>query len=164
MLRLLWERVRPPRLLVWITPELALGPALSSDRFRLLTKAGIGGVIDARAEASDDEGDLAKRGIHFLHLPVGDYRAPSPVQLATASEWTLGQFAEDRKVYLHCRSGIGRSPCIACAILMAVGYSLPDAYAAVRRERPWAILSESQRTALDEFDATLRARATTERR
>jgi protein-tyrosine phosphatase len=156
MLRRLWERLRPPRLLVWITPELALGPAPSKDRLRLLTKTGIGSVLDARSEASDDVAQLARHGLHFLHLPVDDYRAPSQEQLTTAAAWTLAQFAEGRKVYLHCRSGIGRSPCIACAILMAIGYSLSDAYAAVRRERPWATLSESQRAALEEFDATRR--------
>jgi protein-tyrosine phosphatase len=158
MLRQLWERLHPPKLLAWITPEMAIGPALSKERLRLLTKAGIGSVLDARREASDDEAELARLGLRFLHLPVDDYGAPSQEQLATAAEWTLAQFAQGRKVYLHCRSGIGRSPCIACAILMAIGYPLPDAYAAVRRKRRWATLSESQRAALEEFDATRRRR------
>ena len=155
MLRQLWERLRPPRLLVWITPELALGPALSKDRLRLLTRAGIGSVLDIRSEASDDEAELARHGLHFLHLPVDDRHAPSQEQLTSAAGWTLAEFAAGRKVYLHCRSGIGRSPCVACAILMAIGYSLSDAYAAVRRERPWATLSESQQGALEEFEAGL---------
>jgi len=159
MLRGLWERVRPPRLMVWITPELALGPAPSKDRIRLLAKAGIESVLDVRGEASDDEAELAKHGLRFLHLPVDDFRAPSQEQLAAAVEWTLAEFAAGRKVYLHCRSGIGRSPCVACAVLMAIGYSLPGAYTAVRRERPWATLSESQQAALAEFDASLRQRS-----
>jgi protein-tyrosine phosphatase len=157
MLRRLWERLRPPRLLVWITPDLAIGPAVSKKRFHLLSKAGIGSVIDARSEASDDESELARHGLRFLHLPVDDYRAPSQEQLETAAEWTLTQFAEGRKVYLHCRSGIGRSPSIACAILMAIGYSLSDAFRAVRRVRPWATLSESQRAALEKFETSRRS-------
>lgn len=161
MLRQLWERLRPPRLLVWITPELALGPAPSNDRLRLLTKAGIDSVLDVRSEASDDETELARHGLHFLRLPVDDFRAPSQEQLRDAADWTLSEFAAGRKVYLHCRSGIGRSPCVACAILMAIGYSLPDAYAAVRRERPWATLSQSQQAALKEFETHLRERPAT---
>jgi protein-tyrosine phosphatase len=101
--------------------------------------------------------ELARHGLRFLHLPVDDYRAPSQEQLATAAEWTLAQFAEGRKVYLHCRSGIGRSPSIACAILVAIGYSLSDAYRAVRRVRPWATLSESQRAALEVFETSRRS-------
>ena len=85
MLRQLWERLRPPRLLVWITPELALGPAPSNDRLRLLTKAGIDSVLDVRSEASDDEAELAKYGLHFLRLPVDDFRAPSQEQLTAGA-------------------------------------------------------------------------------
>jgi len=161
MLRELWERIRPPKLLVWITPELALGPAPSKGRIRLLAKAGIGSVLDVRSEASDDEAELAKYGLRFLHLPIDDFHAPSQEQLRAAAGWTLAEFAAGRRVYLHCRSGIGRSPCVACAILMAIGYSLSDAYAAVRRERPWATLSESQQAALEEFDAGLRQQRAT---
>ena len=85
MLHQLWERLRPPRLLVWITPELALGPAPSKDRIRLLTKAGIGSVLDVRSEASDDEAELAKYGLRFLHLPIGDFHAPSQEQLTAGA-------------------------------------------------------------------------------
>jgi len=158
MLRRQWERLRPPKLLVWITPELALGPAPSKDRIRLLSKAGIGSVLDLRGEASDDESELAKYGLRFLHLPIDDFHAPSHEQLIAATDWTLAEFAAGRKVYLHCRSGIGRSPCVACAVLMAMGHPLPDAYRAVRRERPWATLSETQQAALREFEAHLRQR------
>ena len=161
MFRQLWERVRPPKLMVWITPELALGPAPSKDRIRFLSRAGINSVLDVRSEASDDESELSTHGLRFLHLPIADFRAPSQEQLATATDWTLAEFAAGRKVYLHCRSGIGRSPCVACAVLMAMGYPLPEAYTAVRRERPWATLSETQQAALEEFEAHVRERPAT---
>jgi protein-tyrosine phosphatase len=161
VLRRLWERLRPPKLLVWITPELALGPAPSKRQVRLLAGAGINSVLDVRSEAADDEAELAAHGLRFLHLPIDDFRAPSQEQLSEATAWTLAELAAGRKVYVHCRSGIGRSPCVACAVLMAMGYTLPDAYAAVRRERPWATLSETQQAALAEFEARLRERAGT---
>ena len=155
MLRALWERVRPPRLLVWITPELALGPAFPKHRVRLLAKAGIGSVLDVRSEASDDEAALAGYGFRLLHLPVDDLHAPSQEQLTAATDWARAEMAAGRRVYVHCRSGIGRSPCVACAILMAIGYPLADAYRAVRHERPWATLTEAQREALAEFERRL---------
>lgn len=158
MLRELWERLRPPKLLAWITPELALGPALPKHRIRLLAKAGIGSVLDVRSEASDDEAALAEHGLRFFHLSVDDRRAPSQEQLSAATDWTLAEIAAGRKVYVHCRSGIGRSPSVACAVLMAIGYPLPDAYNTVRHERPWATLSETQQAALKEFESRLRKR------
>ncbi|HUS81631.1 MAG TPA: dual specificity protein phosphatase [Dehalococcoidia bacterium] len=161
MLRQLWERLRPPRLLVWITPELALGPAPSKHQIRLLARAGVNSVLDVRSEASDDESHLAGLGLRFLRLPIDDFRAPSREQLSEATEWTLAELAAGRKVYVHCRSGIGRSPCVACAILMAMGYPLPDAYTTVRRERPWATLSDTQQAALADFETRLRERAAT---
>jgi protein-tyrosine phosphatase len=80
-------------------------------RFHLLSKAGIGSV-DARS-ASDDEWFCAARPA--FHPPVDDH-GPEP-NSRDRRRVTLAQFAEGRKVYLHCRSGIGRSSCIACAIL-----------------------------------------------
>ncbi len=152
MLDRLWRKLRPQSPIIWITPELALGPALPPAQFRLLTKAGIGAVVDARSEACDDEAALARHNLAFLHIAVDDREAPSPEQLREATTWTLAQIAAGRKVYVHCRSGIGRSPSIACAILVAIGYPLADAYQIIRRQRPWAAFSESQRVALEEFE------------
>jgi protein-tyrosine phosphatase len=158
MFRQIWERLRPPKPLVWITPELALGPALSTDRFRRLTKAGVGSVLDVRSETSDDEAALARNGLHFFRIAVDDHEAPSQEQLVAATDWTLAEIAAGRKVYVHCRSGIGRSPCVACAVLMAIGYPLSDAYRTVRHQRPWATLSETQQAALEEFERRLQER------
>ncbi len=156
MIGKLWRRLRPRTPLVWITPELALGPALPPDRLRLLTKAGIGSVVDVRSEACDDEAALAR---HNLAFPVDDREAASQEQLRAATEWTLAEIAAGRRAYIHCRSGIGRSPSIACAVLLAIGYPLPDAYQIVRRQRPWAACSETQRQALEEFERRQREQA-----
>jgi protein-tyrosine phosphatase len=159
MIGKLWRRLRPSKPLVWITPELALGPALPPDRFRLLAKAGIDSVVDVRSEACDDEAALARHNLAFLHVAVDDREAPSQEQLRTATEWTLAEIAGGRKVYIHCRSGIGRSPSVACAVLVAIGYPLADAYQIVRRQRPWAAFSETQRQALEAFERRQREQA-----
>jgi protein-tyrosine phosphatase len=156
MIGRLWRKLRPRTQFVWITPELALGPALPPGRLRLLTKAGIGSVVDVRSEASDDEAALARHNLAFLHVAVDDRDAPSQEQLRTAADWTLAEIAAGRKVYIHCRSGIGRSPSVACAVLVAIGYPLADAYQIIRRQRPWAAFSESQRAALEEFERRTR--------
>lgn len=153
MLRRLWRRLRPRDLAAWITPELALGPRFDADESRILVRQGVGAVIDVRSEASDDEAVLAGLGLHFLHLPVDDHRPPTQEQLQEATQWALAEIAAGRRLYVHCRSGIGRSPTIATAILIAIGYSPGEAYQAVKRRRPWATLSDDQWEALERFAA-----------
>jgi len=158
MLRRLWRLLRPSLEVVWITPELALGPRFQKSEVGALARAGIGSVIDVRSEASDDEQALAGHGIRLLHLPVDDRQAPTQAQLEEATKWALQEIAAGRRMYVHCRSGIGRSPSLAIAVLLAMGYPLPDAYDAVRRRRVWATLSVGQWEALEQFERSLRAR------
>jgi protein-tyrosine phosphatase len=158
MLRRLWRLLRPSLEVAWITPELALGPRFEKRQVGALARAGIGSVIDVRSEASDDEEALAKHDIRLCHLPVDDRRAPTQAQLEEATQWALKEIAAGRRIYVHCRSGIGRSPSLAIAILMAMGYPLPDAYDAVRRRRAWATLSAGQWEALEQFERSLQAR------
>jgi protein-tyrosine phosphatase len=161
MLRRLWELIRPPRFVVWITPDLALGPRFPAHRISLLARNGIGSVIDVRSEDADDEAALAAEGLHLLHLPVDDFRPPTQEQFVAATEWALAEMAAGRKVYVHCRSGIGRSPSIVSAILMTIGYPLSDAVRMVRKQRPWMTLTDSQQQALKEFDRSLKAKRET---
>ena len=158
MLRRLWELIRPPRFIVWITPELAVGPRFPAHRIHLLARKGIGSVIDARSEAADDEAALAAQGLRLLHLPVDDFRPPTQEQFVAATEWALAEMAAGRKVYVHCRSGIGRSPSIVSAILMAIDYPLSDAVQTVRKQRPWMTLTDSQQQALAESDRYLKTK------
>jgi len=157
MLRRLWRILRPPEI-VWITPELALGPTFPNRQVGTLARAGVGSVIDLRSEASDDEQVLAKHGLHLYHLPVADKRAPTQAQLKKVTKWALKEIAAGRKVYVHCHAGIGRSPTLATAILIAMGYPLSDAYNAVRRRRPWATLSGVQWEALEQYERSLPVR------
>jgi len=57
MLRRIEQALRPLRI-VWITPELALGPRFQKNRIGALARAGIGSVVDLRSEARDDEAVL----------------------------------------------------------------------------------------------------------
>jgi protein-tyrosine phosphatase len=158
MLRRLWRLLRPSLEVAWITPELALGPRFEKRQVGALARAGIGSVIDVRSEASDDEEALAEHDIRLLHLLVDDRQAPTQAQLEEGTRWALKEIAAGRRIYVHCRSGIGRSPSLAIAILMAMGYPLPDAYDAVRRRRAWATLSVGQWEALEQFERSLQAR------
>jgi len=156
LLRRAYALFRPPRFMVWITPELALGPAFTNAQIPVLEREGVGAVIEARSAPVDNEEALARRNIVLRRVRLKDRHAPTQRQLQATTRWALKQIASGRKVYVHCLSGLGRSPCMAIAVLIAMGYSFSDAYSAVKARRPWLNLSASQREALERFERRLR--------
>ena len=144
-------RLRRRLAIAWITPSLAQGPRFTSAQVGALVRSGVDSVLDVRKEARDDEELLARHGLRLCHVPMVDMAPPTQKQLTQAVEWVMGELGSDRKVYIHCRSGVGRSVCVACAVLVRMGYRLPQAYEAVRRRRPEAVVSERQVEALRHY-------------
>ena len=144
--------------LVWITPSLAQGPRFAASQAGAMARSGINSVLDVRKEGRDDEELLARHGLRLRHVPMTDRAPPTQKQLKQAVDWATAELAADRKVYVHCQSGVGRSVCVACAVLLRMGYSLPEAYDAVRRKRPEAVVSEKQIESLQRYAASLSRR------
>jgi protein-tyrosine phosphatase len=137
--------------IVWITPALAHGPRFRSGQVGALARAGVDSVLDLREEERDDEELLARHGIRLHHIPLVDRRPPTEEQLDVASRWVLEEMGADRKVLVHCNSGVGRSIAVVSAVLLRMGYDLPQVYDIVRRQRPNAAFTESQMEALSRF-------------
>jgi protein-tyrosine phosphatase len=144
--------------LAWITPSLAQGPRFTRAQVSALARSGVTSVLDVRKEARDDEALLGQHGLRSCHVPMTDREPPTQRQLKRAVEWVMGELADDRKVFIHCHSGVGRSVCVACAVLVRMGYSLPQAYEAVRRKRPEAVISDEQVEALRRYADSLSVR------
>lgn len=151
-LRLPWRRPN----FVWITPALAQGARFRPSQVEALARAGIGSVLDLREEDRDDESALAAHGIRFRHLPLVDLQPPTQEQLEAASSWVLEEMAADRKVLVHCRAGVGRSIAVVSAVLLRMGYTLPQVYDQVRRRRPAAAFTQSQMETLGRFAEAVR--------
>jgi protein-tyrosine phosphatase len=144
--------------LAWITPSLAQGPRFTPSQVSALAGSGVNSVLDVRKEARDDEALLAQYGLRSCHVPMTDRAPPTQRQLKRAVEWVMDELAGDRKVFVHCHSGVGRSVLVACAVLMRMGYGLPQAYEAVRRKRPEAVISDAQVEALRRYADSLSVR------
>ncbi len=88
-----------------------------------------------------------KLGIRWLHLPIGDGCIPDS-RLEEAWDTTgkeLRQVLTDGgRIVLHCRRGVGRCGTIAARLLVEFGMTPCEAFAAVRRACPGAILSGEQ--------------------
>ncbi|KAK3136146.1 hypothetical protein QOZ80_5BG0428780 [Eleusine coracana subsp. coracana] len=57
----------------------------------------------------------------YLCLATWDTRAPAPDQIELAARWACDKRSKGKPVYVHCAFGHGRSACVMCAILVALG-------------------------------------------
>ncbi|KAF8657938.1 hypothetical protein HU200_059748 [Digitaria exilis] len=57
----------------------------------------------------------------YLCLSTWDTRAPTLYQIELAAHWACQKRSEGKPVYVHCAFGHGRSVCVVCAILVALG-------------------------------------------
>lgn len=135
-----------------VAPWLLIGPVLHPSDYRQLASFDVTHVVDLRAEDIDDSERLGEAGIVWHHLPIEDRMAPTVDSLGSLLQWLndARDSAGDRMtLYVHCQGGVGRTPTVATALLMATGFSLPDAMRLVRAARPESAPTEEQQQWLE---------------
>jgi hypothetical protein len=167
-LRRIWLRILA-RLMEWltdlqpkqlnyseVTPQLAVGGAFRKRQIKHLKLRGVTAVVDCRLEASDDVHALAEADIDFLHLPTLDRHGFTYEQMERGVEWVIDHLAKRGRAFLHCEHGVGRGPLMTCAVLVAQGYTAPDALRMVRAARWQALPNDRQLAALVAFEQAWR--------
>jgi protein-tyrosine phosphatase len=140
-----------------VTPRLAVGGAFKKRQIKRLKQRGVTAVVDCRLEARDDPEALAEVGIAFLHLPTLDRHGFTYEQLHEGVDWVLDHVANGGRAFLHCEHGVGRGPLMACAVLVAQGYSASEALRIVRASRWQALPNDRQLGALLNFEQEWRS-------
>ncbi|MGI9146330.1 MAG: protein-tyrosine phosphatase family protein [Chloroflexota bacterium] len=135
-----------------VTPQLAVGGAFQTRDIKQLTQHGVTAVVDCRLEAQDDPQALAAARIQFLHVPTLDRHGFTHAQMSEGVEWVLEHLSRGGRAFLHCEHGVGRGPLMACAVLVAQGYSAPEALRIVRTGRWQALPNDRQLSVLLEFE------------
>ena len=135
-----------------VTPQLAVGGAFRTRQIKRLKHRGVTAVVDCRSEAEDNPEALASAGIQFLHLPTPDRHGFTYAQLHEGVDWVLEHVSEGGRAFLHCEHGVGRGPLMTCAVLVAQGYSAPEALRIVRTARWQALPNDRQLAALLAFE------------
>lgn len=106
-----------------------------------LLDLGVTHVLDARSEWSDEElvGHLAPH-VAYLHAGIDDAGQRVPEEwFETVAQWGRAALAEPGSIVLaHCHAGINRGPSAGLAILLADGWGVAEALAAIRSARPFA--------------------------
>ncbi|MGD8764670.1 MAG: dual specificity protein phosphatase [Desulfobacteraceae bacterium] len=112
----------------WITEHLAVGyaPRSRADLESIRTH-GISAIVNLCAECYDLNELEKKADFEVFYLPIPDEGAPEIEYLEKTLTWIEGCIANQKKVLIHCRYGIGRTGTVAIAYLFKKGLSLRQA-------------------------------------
>jgi atypical dual specificity phosphatase len=136
----------------WLLPDQILACAYPRRQASLavLAQQGVSVVINLHQRAHRPS-RLAAFGLTELHLPVADFTAPSPEQLARGVDAIDHALAEGQKVAVHCGGGLGRTGTLLACYLVRHGMSTVDAIERVRAVRPGSIETRDQVRAIVAF-------------
>ena len=130
----------------WVEPGIvARGeqPELNPHTFNNLKEVGITAIVSLRPDGeppsknsvrpwpeyniADEEAIATSVGMRFRNVPIADFSAPSPEQVATALRVIDELVAERPGVYIHCRAGAGRAGLISAVWAVTRGHTGDDA-------------------------------------
>jgi protein-tyrosine phosphatase len=127
----------------WVSPGKLLGgeypgaetEAETQERLQALLKAGIDCFFDlTRAGELPPYSTQLPSGIWYFHLPIRDHGLPVDRSYMRQIQSALGDaLAAGRRVYVHCRMGIGRTGTVLGCQLVEQGLSGEAALEALNR-------------------------------
>jgi protein-tyrosine phosphatase len=133
-----------------VMPGLLVGSAPDASQCAQLTRRGVTYVVDLRAEVANEghwPGTVVVR-----RCAVVDHCAPDRDQLVDLAREVADALHHGEVVLIHCHAGMGRAATAACAVLMELGYRLPDAYNTLRNARPVIAPTDPQIALLQTLD------------
>lgn len=123
----------------------------SKSHNKILLDQGINADIDLEMERQEQTPGIDL----YLWLPVEDHQAPTKSQLDVGTEAIAALIKNNKKVYIHCKNGHGRSPTLVAAYFISQGMTVEQAIEKIRAQRPEIHLEEIQLRALKEYRKSL---------
>ncbi|MFA7165886.1 MAG: dual specificity protein phosphatase family protein [Desulfoplanes sp.] len=114
------KTIRAP--LTWVTSQLAVGSAPMSDaRLDDLHRQGIVAILNLCGEYCDLHTIEQAHGFEVYYLPIADEEAPDLEAMEHGLAWLDEALYLGKKVFIHCRHGIGRTGTVLNLYLLRKG-------------------------------------------
>lgn len=120
---------------------------LSRSHIGILLDADIHAEIDLEKERQDNMPEVDV----YLWLPVPDKTAPKPEQFDAAVALIGKMVSLQKRIYVHCQYGHGRSPTVVAAYFISLGKTVDEAIEEVKSARPEIHIEDVQKKALEEY-------------
>lgn len=133
-----------------ITANLFLGSQYNKVGLKKLKKLGVTAIVNMRIHSVYSKARYV--GVKYLHLPTIDNTPPPMEDLINGANFIDHEIKNGGKVYIHCRQGLGRGPTMALAYLIKIGVTFDDAFALVKRVRPFINPKPEQIARLKELE------------
>lgn len=142
----------------WVTDHVLACP-YPSDVAGLAALAGDGVTLVVNLDRRrHDPADLARHALAEIHLPVRNFTAPTPRQLEEGVAAIVHAVVNDRRVAVHCGSGLGRSGTLVACYLVEQGHVADEAIALLRALRPGSVETFGQVRAVKTYERWRKAR------
>jgi len=138
-----------------LTANLYVGGRVSRLGLILLRVRGVTELVNLQEESPTRPASLSPN--HYLSIPVKDLCALSEDEYIAGVQFIEQKLREQKKIYVHCREGIGRAPSLIAAHLISSGLSTDDAIKLIRQIRPFVALTDLQYNSLQIFHRKIRA-------
>ena len=137
-----------------IASRVWIGRALNEREARRAVRKGATAVLDLTAKFSEAK---SFRNVCYRNVAILDLTAPTLSQLDEIARF-IGEQSQSGIVYVHCKIGYSRSAAAVIAWLLASDAvsGVDEGIALLRRVRPSIVIRPEIRTALDEFEVSLR--------
>ena len=132
-----------------IAPGLHVGGQYRRRGWPRLADRGITAVVNLRIEFDDAAAGIAPE--RYLYLPAVDDTPPTLEQLQQGVDFINQEIAQGGGVYIHCGAGVGRAPTMAAAYLVSTGLAPAEAWARIRRVRPFIRIKRGQSRQIERF-------------
>lgn len=140
-----------------ITENIYVGTSMCCEQHRdyhlkRLEELGIYADIDLRKEHEEPGSNV---GVH-LKLPVEDTYPPTPLQTKIGVDLIESVVKDNKKIYIHCQVGHGRSPTLAAAyFVLKEGMAVEEAISKIKEGRPEAHPTDRQVEFLKQLESSL---------